>query len=47
MVSAEMLVSSQNDYLNNALWKEPLTVEEYILLGDPSLKIGGYPEGVI
>jgi hypothetical protein len=36
----EMLVSSQNDYLNN-VWKDPLTVEEFILLGDPSLKVGG------
>ena len=40
---AEMLVQAQNDYLNN-LWKDGFTIEEFILLGDPSLRIGGYYE---
>ena len=40
---SEMLVSSQNDYLNN-VWYDPFTIEEFILLGDPSLKVGGYNE---
>ena len=42
MVS-EMLVSAQNDYLNEDEWKDCITLEEFILVGDPSLKIGGYP----
>ena len=40
---AKMLVKSQNDYLNY-VWKDPFTLEEFILLGDPSLKVGGYNE---
>jgi hypothetical protein len=40
---SEMLVQSQNDYLNSAPWKDCITLEEFNLLGDPSLKIGGYP----
>jgi hypothetical protein len=41
---AEMLVGAQNDYINNIeLDKQDYkTIEEYILLGDPSLRIGGY-----
>ncbi len=38
---ADMFVSSQNHYLDTIL-SDPLTVEEFILLGDPSLKVGGY-----
>jgi hypothetical protein len=46
---AHMLVSAQNDYLNSVargtaddrLYK--MTVEQFILLGDPILKVGGYP----
>jgi len=41
MVS-QMLTKAQNDYLNDVWDKDVLTIEEYILLGDPSLKIGGY-----
>ena len=37
---SEMLVYSQNDYLNN-LWKDHWTIEQFILLGDPTLKVGG------
>ncbi len=39
---SHMLVSAQNDYLNNHPWIDFLTLEEFVLLGDPSLKIGGY-----
>lgn len=39
----EMFVSAKNDYLNN-IFKDPFTVEEFILIGDPSLKVGGYHE---
>jgi len=39
----EMLVGAQIDYLNN-IEQDPFTVEEFILLGDPSLMIGGYNE---
>jgi hypothetical protein len=34
--------SAVNSYINNAGWREPITPQEFILLGDPSLKIGGY-----
>ncbi len=38
---SQMLTKAQNDYINN-LWRDYFTLEEFILLGDPSLKIGGY-----
>jgi len=34
--------SAINSYINSAGWREPITPQEFILLGDPSLKIGGY-----
>ena len=37
---AEMFVQAQNDYMNN-LWVDGYTLEEFILLGDPSLRVGG------
>lgn len=37
----EMLIESKNNYLNT-VGRDCLTLEEFILLGDPSLKIGGY-----
>jgi len=37
-----MLVSAQVDYLNY-VFKDFFTIEEFILLGDPSLRVGGYP----
>jgi hypothetical protein len=37
-----LFVGAQNDYLNYC-WKDCLTLEEFNLIGDPSLKIGGYP----
>lgn len=47
---AEMLASAQNEYINTIPMdyvKDSIydfkTVEEYILFGDPSLRIGGYP----
>ena len=40
---AEMLVYSQNYYLNN-LWKDHWTLEQFILLGDPTLMVGGSSE---
>ena len=42
MVS-QMLTKAQNDYINN-LWRDYFTLEEFILLGDPTLMIGGYPK---
>ena len=44
MVS-QMLINAQTNYLNymQDYWRDCLTIEEYILLGDPSLKVGGYP----
>jgi hypothetical protein len=36
----EMLVNAKNDYLNY-VWKDPFTIEEFILLGDPTLRMGG------
>ena len=38
---SEMLTKAKNDYLINQ-WKDCVTLEEMTLLGDPSLKIGGY-----
>jgi len=39
---SQMLTKAQNDYLNN-IWEEDFfTVEEFIIIGDPSLKLGGY-----
>ncbi len=38
---SQMLTNSQIKYLNN-VWKDYITLEEFILLGDPSLMIGGY-----
>ena len=36
-----MLTSAQNDYINN-VGKDYFTIEEFMLLGDPSLMVGGY-----
>ena len=38
----EMLTQAQNNYINY-VGKDFFTIEEFILLGDPSLKVGGYP----
>jgi hypothetical protein len=38
---SQMLTKAQNDYITN-IPNELITVEEFILIGDPSLKIGGY-----
>ena len=37
-----MLTQAQNDYINY-VGKDFFTIEEFILLGDPSLKVGGFP----
>jgi hypothetical protein len=39
---AEVFNSAQNDYITYVSWLKYLTVKEFILLGDPSLRIGGY-----
>ena len=39
---SQMFTQSQNDYINN-VGKDYFTLEEFILLGDPSLIVGGYP----
>lgn len=38
----EMMTEMQNNYIND-VFEDAFTVEEFILLGDPTLKIGGYP----
>jgi hypothetical protein len=38
----EMFTKAQNSYLNNK-GKDYFTIEEFMLLGDPSLRTGGYP----
>jgi hypothetical protein len=38
----QMMTQMQNRYITDVP-KDPFTVEEFILLGDPTLKIGGYP----
>jgi len=40
-IVGKMLTKAQNDYINYA-WKDYFTIEEFILIGDPSLKAGGY-----
>jgi len=37
----EMFTQSQKDYLDNVL-PDYMTLEEFILIGDPSLRVGGY-----
>ena len=39
---SKMLMNAQKKYLDN-VWRDYLTIEEAILIGDPSLKVGGYP----
>ena len=38
---SQMLTKAQNVYINN-IREDPFTVEEFIIIGDPSLKLGGY-----
>ena len=38
---SQMLTKAQNDYITN-IPDDLITVEEFVLIGDPSLKIGGY-----
>jgi hypothetical protein len=38
----EMMTQMQNGYLTDVP-DDDFTLEEFILLGDPTLKIGGYP----
>jgi hypothetical protein len=40
---SEMFTKSQNDYINY-VFEDCITLEEFILIGDPSLKTGGYPQ---
>lgn len=42
ITAGEMLTLAQNDYLNYVGF-DAFTIEEYELLGDPSLRVGGYP----
>jgi len=37
----QMMIKAQNAYVNDVPWDE-FTIEEFTLLGDPSLKLGGY-----
>jgi len=38
----QMLTIAQNDYIAG-IYPDPFTLEEFILIGDPTLKVGGYP----
>lgn len=38
----QMFVQAKNDYINN-VGTDFFTIEEFVLLGDPSLMVGGYP----
>ena len=40
VTAGEMLTQAQNDYINN-VFRDYFTIEEFILLGDPSLGVGG------
>ena len=37
-----MLTLAQNEYINN-VYRDYFTIEEYMLIGDPSLAVGGLP----
>jgi hypothetical protein len=39
----QMMTQAQNEYITDVP-NDAFTVEEFALLGDPSLMIGGYPE---
>jgi len=41
VTAGEMLTGAQNAYINN-VFPDYFTIEEFILLGDPSLMVGGY-----
>jgi hypothetical protein len=43
MALGQMMTQAQNGYITDVP-NDLLTVEEFILLGDPSLNIGGYPQ---
>jgi hypothetical protein len=42
IILSDMLTEAQTKYLDE-VWKDCFTLEEYNLIGDPSLKVGGYP----
>jgi hypothetical protein len=42
VTAGQMLTGAQNDYIQG-VGKDYFTLEEFILLGDPSLMVGGYP----
>ena len=39
---SQMFTKAQNDYIDY-IGKDYITLEQFNLLGDPSLKVGGYP----
>ena len=39
---SDLMINAYYSYLDN-YWKDPIILENIILIGDPSLKIGGYP----
>ncbi|MFH1013780.1 MAG: C25 family cysteine peptidase [Thermoplasmatota archaeon] len=43
VTAGQMMTQAQNDYLNN-VGLDVFTIEEFELLGDPSLRVGGYPQ---
>ncbi len=41
-----LFVQAQQQYIENVVNRiiyDPITIQEFTLIGDPSLKIGGYP----
>jgi len=41
VTAGEMLTTAQSDYIN-FVGRDYFTIEEFVLLGDPSLRVGGY-----
>ena len=39
---SDMIINAYGSYLDN-YWKDAIILETFVLLGDPSLKVGGYP----
>ncbi len=42
IILSDMFMNAQQSYLDD-LWRDCLTLEQCILIGDPTLKVGGYP----
>ena len=44
IILSDMFTTAQTKYINDLwpIWKDCMTIEQFIIIGDPSLKVGGY-----